>query len=154
MEKIKLASYLGAAAIIGILIGRFVIKPQTEIKTKEVIKYVEVFKEIKQEDKKVKTIIKEIVRPDGTKETITDITEDTMTDTITNRDTQLDVTKQQSVKTGSKVTIGVLALTDLRDFGRDKEYGITVAVPIFGSLYVQGLVTTDKKIGLGLAISF
>jgi hypothetical protein len=34
------------------------------------------------------------------------------------------------------------------------EYGATIAVPLFGNIKVQGLATTSKQVGVGLALDF
>lgn len=75
-------------ALAGYSAGRFFTKPQVVTKTVEVIKEVEVVK------RDVKTVIKEIVRPDGTKETRTVIKDRTKeeTRTETDRSTQTKVT--------------------------------------------------------------
>jgi hypothetical protein len=154
MEQIKKYALVLVALIIGVFAGKYVFKPKPEIKTKEVVKIVEVFKEKKTEDKKVKTTITEKTDKDGNtiKETV--ITEDTKTDTITNRDSKLDSNKQTVVKSGHKLTLGVLGIMDTERISNRPEYGVTVGVPLFGTISLQGLATTDKKIGLGVAISF
>lgn len=153
-SKLKLISYLSVAVIVGILAGRYLIKPKTEIKTKEVIKYVEVFKEKKEEKKKTKTVITEKTNKDGSTEKKTEIVEDTDTTVITNKDTKVDTKKEMVAKTGSGITLAALAIKDANDFGKKMEYGATVTVPVFGNVSVQGLATTDKRIGIGLGITF
>lgn len=152
--NIKIISYIAGAAVVGVLVGRYVIKPKTEVKTKEVIKYVEVFKEKKEEKKRTRTRISERTNSDGSKETTTDITEDTDSSTVTNRDTKTESKKETIAKSGSGLTLAALAIKDTTNFSRPMEYGATVTVPVFGNLSVQGLATTDKKVGVGIAISF
>lgn len=154
MEILKKYGLIAVVAIAGILVGRYVIQPKSEIRTKEVIKYVEVFKEKKEEKKNVKTIITEKINKDGSKETKTEIVDTSVTTTKTNKDTKLDSSKETVIKKGNGVTLGLLAIADTGHITNRPEYGATIAVPVFGSLSAQGLVTTDKKIGVGLAISF
>lgn len=148
--NLKQISYIVGAALFGILVGRYVVKPKTEVKTKEVIKYVEVFKEKKEEKKNVKVVVVE--KPDGTKTTTTIDT--SVTNTVTNNETKIDSKKETSVKAGSNLTLGALAIADATNFSSKLEYGVTAAVPVFGNLKAQALVTTDKKVGIGLAIDF
>jgi cytoskeletal protein RodZ len=153
-SRSKLIAYVSVAIISGVLVGRYVIKPRTEVRTKEVIKYVEVFKEKKEEKKKTKTVITETTKKDGTTEKKTEVTEDTDTTITTNKDTKVDTKKEVVAKTGSGITLAALAIKDANDFGRAMEYGATVTVPVFGNISVQGLATTDKRIGIGLGITF
>lgn len=150
MQTLKKYGLFGLIAIVGILIGRYVIQPKSEVKTKEVIKYVEVFKEKKSEKKNVKVVVVE--KPDGTKTTTT--TDTSTTDTVTNNQTKVDSSKETVVKKGSGLTLGALAIANAERFSDKLEYGVTAAIPVFGSLKAQALVTTDKRVGLGLAIEF
>ena len=47
----------------------------------------------------------------------------------------------------------MLAIKEL-SLDNNIEYGIVISAPIYGSLKVQALGTTDKKIGIGLGIEF
>jgi len=154
METLKKYGLFGLIAIAGILIGRYVIQPKSEVRTKEVVKYVEVYKEKKEEKKKVKTIITEVINKDGTKTVTTVITDDSTSTTQTNNTTQIDSKKEVVVKKGSGLTLGALAIANGQRFSDKLEYGVTAAIPIFGSLKAQALVTTDKRVGLGLALEF
>jgi hypothetical protein len=154
MDKLKQYGLIGLVAIAGILIGRYVIQPKTTVQTKEVVKYVEVFKEKKEEKKNVKTIIKEKTNVDGSKETTTEITDNTTTIDQTNRDTKLESEKTKVVTTGSGLTLSLLAIKDIPNPNKAIAYGAVISVPIFGRLNATGLVTTDKQVGLGLGLSF
>lgn len=150
METLKKYGLFGLIAIAGILIGRYVIQPKSEVRTKEVIKYVEVFKEKKSEKKNVKVVV--VTKPDGT--TTTTTTDTSTTDTVTNTETKIDSSKETIAKKGSGLTLGALAIANGQRFSDKLEYGVTAAIPVFGSLKAQALVTTDKRVGLGLAIEF
>jgi len=150
METLKKYGLFGLIAIAGILIGRYVIQPKSEVKTKEVIKYVEVYKEKKEEKKKIKVVV--VQNPDGT--TTTTTTDDSTTTTVSDGSIKIDSSKETVAKKGSGLTLGALAIADASNFSNKIEYGVTAAVPVFGSLKAQALVTTDKRVGLGLAIEF
>lgn len=150
METLKKYGLFGLIVIAGILIGRYVIQPKSEVRTKEVVKYVEVFKEKKEEKKKIKIVV--VQKPDGT--TTTTTTDDSTITTTSNGTTKIDSSKEIIVKKGSGLTLGALAIANGQRFSDKLEYGVTAAIPVFGSLKAQALVTTDKRVGLGLAIEF
>lgn len=132
-------------AISCLLIGRYVLTPKQQ--TKEVIKIVEVEKQHIDIQKKV--ITREVKKKDGTivKETVE--TENIIVDTKKERKVDSSITKQS----GSKLTLGLLAIVDASKIA-SPEYGATVSLPLIGNLNVQGLVTTDKRVGVGLSIGF
>lgn len=154
MSKLKQYGLIGAAIILGILVGRYILQPKATVETKEVIKYVEVFKEKKEEKKNVKTVIKERTNADGSKETTTVITDNSTSTEQTNRDTKLDSDKSKVTKTGSGISLSLLAIKDIPNPSRAISYGAVVAVPIIGNLNATGMVTTDKQIGIGLGVTF
>lgn len=137
------------ALALGLLIGRFVLQSKPTVIEK--IKTVEVEKKVFIENKNKKEVKKEIVRPDGTKETTTEIVENSTSESTTDRKL---VAESQKTSKGSGVTLGLLAIKDAADFSTSLHYGITVSAPIYGSLKVQALGTTDKRVGLGLGVEF
>jgi hypothetical protein len=145
----QIAYYIGIA-IAGILIGRYVIQPKQEVK--EIVKVVEVEKNVKEEKKKTKTVIKETTKPDGSKETTTVVTEDSATKETGTKETKSD--KTSVAKTGSGITIGLLAIKDAATFSQKTEAGILTTIPIFGSLSLAATADTTKRVGLGLAVEF
>lgn len=136
----------GLIGLLSFLAGKYLFPPKPE--TKQVIKYVEVEKKVQNKDKVVKST--KIKRPDGT--VVTETTVEEKTKTVTDKSSQLDSTK--SVKSGSKVTVGLLYIRDVQHFSRAANFGATVSVPVFGNVRAQALGTTDKKVGLGLALEF
>ncbi len=138
--------YVIAIAVSCLLVGRYVLTPKQEIK--EVVKIVEVEKKRSETDKK--TVTKETTKKDGTiiKETVE--VENTVVDS--ERDTRIDSSK--STKTGSGITLGLLALKDASDLRNPVEYGALVGVPLIGNLNVIGTVDTSKRVGVGLSIEF
>jgi hypothetical protein len=143
MKKYLNYAIVGAVCL---LVGRFVLQPKQEVK--EVVKYVEKKEEMKKTKKVVK--IKEEKKPDGTTSSETTITEDSNTET----NTSISSSKETSIKTGSGVSVGILALKDLNKFSEKLEYGAVVSVPVFGSLSVIGSADTTKRVGLGVALEF
>lgn len=131
-------------AIVCLLVGRYILTPQQ--KTKEVVKIVEVEKT--RVDTKKKIITKEVKSKDGTtvKETVE--TENTVTDT--EKDTKISSTTDK--KTGNGLTLGILAIVNASQF-ESPEYGATISVPLIGNLNAQGIVTTDKRVGVGISLS-
>lgn len=135
-------------AVSCLLIGRYVLTPKPKVVTKEVVKVVEVEK--KTVDTKKKKVTKETKGKDGTIVVETTETEDTRIDV--DRSTKVDSSKV-SKSGGTAITLGLLAIKDLDDLART-EYGAVAAVPLMGNLKVVGTASTDKKVGLGLAIDF
>ncbi len=133
-------------AVSCLLVGRYVLTPKQEIK--EVVKIVEVEKKRSETDKK--TVTKETTKKDGT--IIKEIVEVENTVIDSERDTRIDSSK--STKTGSGITLGLLALKDASDLRKPVEYGALVGVPLIGNLNVIGTVDTSKRVGIGLSIEF
>lgn len=144
-SRIKSLKYVIASAVAGLLVGRFIMQPPVKIETKEVVKYVEK----KEENKKKNVVIIERKNTDGSIEKRTEIKEDSKSVT----DSKLDSSKQQSIKKGAGVTVGVLALKQLSTDSQ-LQYGMSVTVPVYGPVKLQGLGTTDKHVGIGVAIEF
>lgn len=153
MKKIKKFTLAAGLIGIGILAGRYIIKPPVKTEIKEVVKYVEVEVEKKKDTKDTTTTITETVRPDGTRETTTVITENETSTTESSRNTTNTVSTNIKTSTGSKITLGMLALKDVDSKG-DIFYGVTGYFPIVGNLSLTGIVTTEKHIGAGIALSF
>lgn len=135
-------------AISCILIGRYVLTPKQKVKEVEVIKIVEVEK--KRTDTKKKKTTKETTNSDGTVIKETTETEDTVVES--DRSTKIDSSKTS--ESGSGITLGLLAVFNANEFADKPEYGATVSVPVLGNLNAQAIVTTDKRIGVGLSIGF
>jgi hypothetical protein len=148
--KQVLNKYTLGIAIVCLLIGRFVLQPKATVIEK--IKTVEVEKKVFVEKKNKKETKIEITRPDGTKEVKTEITEVSESEMKSDRKSVAESSKES--RTGSGVTVGVLALKDLQAFSKDFQYGVTVTAPIYNSIKVQALGTTDRRIGLGIALEF
>lgn len=146
LQKLKLPIIVG---IICLLIGRYALSPKQKIV--EVIKIVEVEKNVKEEKKKSKTTTRETTKPDGTKVVDTVIDEESGSKETNSRETKIDSSKITT--TGSGLTLGLLAIKDIDNFS-NTEYGVSAAIPLIGSIKVLGLATTGKQVGVGLGIEF
>jgi hypothetical protein len=131
-----------------LLIGRFVLQPKPRIETKEVIKFVEKKEEVK--NTKKKTVVKEIITPDGGVSTEIVIVEDSSSETkeSVNSETKVDFKQKRGI------IVGVSALKDLGAFQENPAFGANIAVPVMGSLLITGSVDTTKRVGIGIALEF
>lgn len=144
--KMKLYLYAGVACLLSFLAGKYLFPPSPEIK--ERVKTVVVEKYVEKRNIVKNTKVTE--KPDGTK--VTETTESDRSVIVDNTKSQSE--KKVEVKGSAKLTLGLLAIKQVDDFGKPFEYGATVSVPVFGNVKAQGLVTTDKRVGLGLALEF
>lgn len=142
----KFYLYAGAACLLSFLAGKYLFQSKPEIK--EVTKTVVVENYVEKRNVVKNTKVTE--KPDGTK--VTETTESDRSVIVDNTKSQVD--KSVSVKGNTKLTLGLLAIKQVNDFAKTFEYGATVSVPVFGNIKAQGLVTTDKRLGLGLAVEF
>lgn len=105
-------------------------------------KNVEVTKEVVHNN--VQTIIKEVVKPDGTKETTTEIT-DTSTKT--------DMAKNETISEAkSQWMFDVGARENFSD--RDIFYDLQVQRRILGPFFLGVKASTDKSVGVSLGMEF
>lgn len=142
-------------------IGRFTV-PE---KIKEVVKVVEVEKKVivkekgTTQEKKMKTVIVEVTRPDGTKEKTTTITEDTQTATETSSrsdtETKTDTTKETEIVRGnSKVTVSALAGIKVTRPQDGMVFGASLTKPILGPVTLGAFGFTDGRAGVSIGLSF
>jgi cytoskeletal protein RodZ len=145
---------LGMLAV-GILIGHFALPKEKDIQIKEVIKYERNTQENKDQKKDKNVTIIETTSPDGTKKKETKIGETTTTTTETSTTTKVTDDKSTSIK-GSKTSIGLIAISELNKniLTKSPEYGITISRSLIGSISLNGLLTTDKRIGIGVSLGF
>jgi len=102
---------------------------------------VEVYKEKSQND--VKTIIKEIIRPDGSKEIITDITDKSST----NKD-------KTSTKIIAKNDWHISASGSRTFTDSNMTYTLQVERRIIGDVFLGALVNSEKQVGLVVGLEF
>lgn len=142
----KTYSIFGIALILAFLAGKYLFPPSPEIKEK--IKVVTVEKIVEKRNVVVRT--RTIKQTDGT-----EVTERTETDrSVIVDNTRSSTEKSKETKGSAKITLGVLAIKDATNFSESTNYGVTVSVPVFGNIKAQALGTTDKRVGLGLALEF
>lgn len=129
----SLSTYLATALIAGVLVYHFLPQVQERIKVqeKEVVK------------KQVVTVVKEVVRPDGSRETNTTITDNS----TGSRTSSLDLVK---LKKSWHASVGT-------EWSFDKEpqsYSLGVQYRVLGPFFIGGSVSTDKRAGLSLGWEF
>jgi hypothetical protein len=134
---------LGALAI-SFSLGYFA--TPNKIETKEVIKTV-----VQKEEAKTKIVYREkIVYADGTsKETETE-----REDTNTKESSSSSKSSEMSKTKDAGLVLAALAIYDTKDVGKDPEYAITASKRVIGAINITGIVTSDRKVGLGLGWSF
>jgi len=118
----------------------------SKIKTKEVIKTVTV-----KEEAKTKIVYKEkVTNKDGT------ITEKEVSreDTNTKESTASSRTNESTVTKDAGLTLSALAIVSVDDIKGKREYALHASKRVLGAFSVNGMVTTDKKVGLGIGWSF
>jgi len=125
---------LVAAASAGITRYYF---PQLEFKNTETVK------EVVRND--VRTIVKEVVRPDGSKEIVTEVID---------KSTKKESSTSETIKAAQKqwlVSIGARAKLSDRDA---LTYELEAQRRILGPFYLGGKIGSDKSIGLSVGMEF
>lgn len=129
--------YLGLAGLVLLLIGFAFGKYNTKPEIKEVVKEVEV------EKKSVETIIKEIIKKNGTKETVTTIKDNSVTST------KKEVSKEANP---SKPQWKAQALYGLVD--KKTVYGLGIERRILGPISAGAFGLTNSTYGISLSLEF
>lgn len=135
--------------IAGYLLGRYSAPEKVKIEEK----IVEVIKEVKVEDKKKDIKIVEIVKPDGTKETTTEIKE--REKVVTNKDTvKEEEVYKEIIQSSRRVNFGLLFGVPVQQGIEYMSYGLYANVSIVGpfSLGIWGL--SNSTIGASVGLSF
>lgn len=130
-------------ALGGYAVGRYLQPPEVVTKEVEKIKEVEVIK------RDVKTIIKEVVRPDGSKETTTTIDESTRENTRRQTDNQKEVIVAASKpqwKAGLTAKASISNIVPV--------YGVQVERRVMGPFFVNAQGWSDGTAALGLSLEF
>jgi len=123
--------------------GRYLTEPTVITKNVEVIKEVEVIK------RDVRTVIKEVVRPDGTKETDTVIEDRTRERTRTDSDRS-----NETIVTNEKPQWKVDLSTRTKIQDLIPVYGASVSRRIIGPVFVGVNGWTDSSFGLSVGLEF
>lgn len=141
--KIQFAIILIVLAI-GYGVGYFTKPAKIETVTVEKVK-------IEKQAAETKIIYREkITKPDGT---VTEI-EQSKTDTKTSENIDSSKSSVNTVKNDIGLNLGALAVFDTNNLSNNREYAITVNKRVLGNFSVNAMVTTDKKVGVGIGISF
>jgi hypothetical protein len=104
------------------------------------------------EHKQTVTVV--VVKPDGTNQSTTTVTDDTHVVAADDTDTTTKTTETKTEGSTSKVTVGVLAI--VKPFGSPQPpvYGITVSRPILGPLTIGIQALTTGSIGGMVGVTF
>lgn len=105
-------------------------------------KNTETTKEVVRND--VRTVIKEVTRPDGTKETITETTDKSVKKETSQSETVIAAKPQWMFDVGVRKT-----LTD-----RELYYDLQVQRRIVGPFFLGGKLSTDKSVGVSIGMEF
>lgn len=110
--------------------------PQVEFKN------VEVTKEVVRND--IRTIVKEVVRPDGTKEIITETTDKSVKKESSTSETQISAKKQWMFDIGARRSL------------KDPEimYDLQVQRRILGPFFLGAKASTDHTVGVSIGMEF
>lgn len=148
MEKIKQYKIQIIAVILILVIGYgigYYSKP-TKIETVTVEKV-----KIEKQAAETKIVYREkITKPDGT----VIEKEQSKTDTKTSENTVSEKTAESVIKNDLGLNLGVLAVFDSNNLSGNREYAIMANKRVLGNFSVNAMVTTDKKVGVGIGISF
>lgn len=139
----KLRYYFVSILVIaglGYAFGRYVQPAKVEIKEVEIVKEVEVIK------RDVKTIIREIERPDGTKEKETTI--DDRTRETSKKDTLKD---KETIITSNPHQYYIEGTAKLNDFAKPI-YGVNAQRRMFGPIFGGLFINTDKEFGVSVGV--
>lgn len=110
--------------------------PQVEFKNTETVK------EVVRND--IRTIVKEVVRPDGTKEIITETTDKTVKKEESKNETIIAAKPQWMFDIGAR--------TNLSD--RDIYYDLQVQRRVLGPFFLGAKLSTDKSIGVSIGMEY
>lgn len=124
--------------------GRFS-KP-TKVETKTVTK----IETVKVEGKTRVVYRDRVISPDGTireKEVERE-------ETNTREESNSVASSEKTVQNDVGLVLSALAITDTKDIHKDKEYAITASKRIIGALNVSAIITSERKVGVGIGWSF
>lgn len=151
-------------AIIGFVasfaFGRYL--APTKIKIEEHTVTVDKSKDSKSVDtdinKHKETVVKEIVRPDGTKETTTTVTEDTVASRDSKEKSSSDkstdkTTSKEITRSTGRLNISALASVDTTQ-PSTPTYGVAVTRDVIGPISIGVFGFTNKTFGASLGLSF
>lgn len=108
------------------------VSTKVEVQEKEVIK------------KDIKTIIKEIVRPDGTKETVTEVVDHS----------KESKESKTSITTFKPKDWVIAATAETKDLRQQFAYGIHIQRRILGPVFVGITANTEKQFGASVGLEF
>lgn len=133
-KSLNIGIGLALVAGLGYAFGRYAQPPKIET--------VEVTKEVIKKD--IVTVVKEIVRPDGTKET------ETRTEDRSTEQTNSSNTTKTAQRAAYKVNVMAAYMPDKAKM----EYGIMVQKNFIGPISLGAYVTTEKTVGITAGLEF
>lgn len=143
MDKKVIAIAILVVGAAGYLGGRYLQPAKVEVKVEERVKEVEVVKH------DVRTVIREIERPDGTKEKET-IIED-KTEEERNRESEKETSK---IVTNNKPQWKVGGQLTPKQGIAGPLYGLSVERRVLGPVFAGAFANTDKVVGLSVSVEF
>ena len=135
--KLWSLSLLSVAAL-AYATGRYFQPAKIEIK--EVVKEIEVIK------KDVRTVIREVVKTDGSKETVTVIEDKS-------KETSKKESSKETIITNAKPQWRVQGLADLTTLA-SPVYGVGIERRILGPIFVGGFVKANREYGVSVSLEF
>ncbi len=157
MENKTKIIIVSVALLVAFAFGRYSAPEHVKIETK----IVEIEKKVVDtdtlRDRHREVVIKEIVKPDGTKEKVTTTVEDSNTSrkTRTEEETSRTENRSEEITRGSKVTLAALIGSPLRlNSSFEPIYGGIISKPILGPITVGVWGMSNKTAGFALGLTF
>lgn len=149
----KIYFIMGVLAALGYAAGRWSAPEKVKIETKIVT--VEVEKKTENTDKKENIKSVEVVKPDGTKTTTTEIIADTKTKSETNiKETTKEDTKQTTQKSTSSLIVEGLVSGNINDLSSGLTYGGHISNNLIGPIRIGAFGFTNRNFGVSLGLQF
>lgn len=144
MENKKIIGIGVLILAIGYGIGYFTKPTKVETVTVEKVK-------IEKQAAETKIVYKtKVITKDGT---VTE-TETSKTDSKTSENVDSSKSTETVVKNDVGLNLAALAIVDSNNLSGQREYAITASKRVIGNFTVNGIVTTDKKVGVGIGLQF
>lgn len=160
VKQIPLKYKLGAGAaalLVSFAFGRYTVPEKIKIETKVVEVEKKTSEQDKDKEKHKKTTTKEIKKPDGTVETVTETTEDTINkskDKQSEDSKKVDIEHKEEEKGQSNTTLSVLGGIDIVNPAAGIDYGLSIYRPVLGPIGLGVYGFQSKTVGVSLGVSF
>ncbi len=157
MENKTKIIIVSVALLVAFAFGRYSAPEHVKIETKIVEIEKKVIDTDTLRDRHREVVIKEIVKPDGTKEKVTTTVEDSNTSrkTRTEEETSRTENRSEEITRGSKVTLAALIGSPLRlNSSFEPIYGGIISKPILGPITVGVWGMSNNTAGFALGLTF